>query len=83
MHRQHVCGAGTKVRKGKEGGREEVEKARKRYLPGSHCLQASPGWVCSSVTETKRSKGRMNDRDSRGKEENMLPPLSKKKTKNK
>lgn len=65
-------GLGTKVRGrelregggGREGGREGVEKARKRYLPGSHCLQASPGWVCSSVTQRQReAKGRMNDRD--------------------
>lgn len=42
-------------KEGSKGG-GEVEEARKgiQYLPGSHCLLASPGLVCSSVTEREK-----------------------------
>lgn len=44
-------GRGTKVGAAKEIGKQGV-----LYLLGSHCLLASPGWVCSSVTAGERQE---------------------------
>lgn len=38
------------------GAAKEIGKQGVLYLLGSHCLLASPGWVCSSVTAGERQE---------------------------
>ncbi len=42
---------------GGEIGKEEEKREVKIYLPCSHCQLASPGLVCSSVSQREKNEG--------------------------
>lgn len=77
MHGQRVCGAGTKEgREGREKGREGGSRKGKETVPPRLSLSAGFTWMGLFIcdTETKRSKGRMNDRHRVKERKKTCPP---------